>query len=193
MISKLSAKYQVCAIRTADTRDGQLTTPGVYTWVVRELSMICPSFVHRLSIVYTRPPRPSFSPLTHGYPLLHQHSSEHNLSQRPTTSHTLAAPSPVNRALLRLERTMNLFGGREGAREGGSEGAREGRSEGGRERGREGARERWNEGAREGGREGGSERGSEGGREGGMTVIHIILGMFNSNPMIPQYLNNNLT
>ena len=48
MISKLSAKYQLCAIRTADTRDGQLTTPGVYTWVVRELSMICPSFVHRL-------------------------------------------------------------------------------------------------------------------------------------------------
>ena len=29
--------------------------------------------------------------------------------------------------------------------------------------------------------------------EGGMTVIHIIIGMFNSNPMIPQYLNNNLT
>ena len=48
MISKLSAKYQFCATRTADTRDGQLTTPGVYTWVVRELSMICPSFVHRL-------------------------------------------------------------------------------------------------------------------------------------------------
>ena len=48
MISKLSAKYQFCAIRTADTRDGQLTTPGVYTWVVRELSIVCPSFVHRL-------------------------------------------------------------------------------------------------------------------------------------------------
>ena len=28
---------------------------------------------------------------------------------------------------------------------------------------------------------------------GGMTVIHILIGMFNSNPMIPQYLNNNLT
>ena len=42
-------------------------------------------------------------------------------------------------------------------------------------------------GEREGGREG---------REGGMTVnsvIHILTGMFNSNPMIPQYLNNNLT
>ena len=26
--------------------------------------------------------------------------------------------------------------------------------------------------------------------EGGMTVIHILIGMFNSNPMIPQYLNN---
>ena len=35
-------------------------------------------------------------------------------------------------------------------------------------------------------------RGREGGK-GGMTVIHIIIGMFNSNPMIPQYLNNNLT
>ena len=34
-------------------------------------------------------PRPSFSPSTHGYPHPHQHSSEHNLSQRPTTSHTL--------------------------------------------------------------------------------------------------------
>ena len=31
------------------------------------------------------------------------------------------------------------------------------------------------------------------GREGGMTVIHILIGMFNSNPVIPQYLNNNLT
>ena len=36
-----------------------------------------------------------------------------------------------------------------------------------------------------------SDRGGEG--EGGMTVIHILIGMFNSNPMIPQYLNNNLT
>ena len=45
-ISKLSAKYQFCAIRTADTRDGKLTTRGVYPWVV-----------HRLSIVYTRAPR----------------------------------------------------------------------------------------------------------------------------------------
>ena len=36
--------------------------------------------------------------------------------------------------------------------------------------------------------------GGEGGREGGMTVIHKnIIGMFNSNPMILQYLNNNLT
>ena len=43
--------------------------------------------------------------------------------------------------------------------------------------------------------------GSEGGREGrgggrgrgGMTVIHIVIGMFTSNPMIPQYLNNILT
>ena len=30
----------------------------------------------------------------------------------------------------------------------------------------------------------------EGEVEGGMTVIHILIGMFNSNPMIPQYLNN---
>ena len=44
MISKLSAKYQFCSTRTADTRDGKLTTRGV-----------CPWFVHRLSIVYTRP------------------------------------------------------------------------------------------------------------------------------------------
>ena len=29
--------------------------------------------------------------------------------------------------------------------------------------------------------------------EGGMTVMHILIGMFNSNAMIPQYLNNNLT
>ena len=40
------------------------------------------------------------------------------------------------------------------------------------------------------GREGGE--GSRGGR-GGKTVIHILIGMFNSNPMIPQYFNNNLT
>ena len=59
--------------------------------------------------------------------------------------------------------------------------------EGGREGGREG---------REGGWEGGMEAGRQGGRaggEGGMTVIHILIGMFNSNSMIPQYLNNNLT
>ena len=29
----------------------------------------------------------------------------------------------------------------------------------------------------------------EGGR-GGMTVIHILIGMFNSNPTIPQYLKH---
>ena len=45
---------------------------------------------------------------------------------------------------------------------------------------------------REGG-EGRGGEGGEGGREGGMTVIQILIGMFNSNPMIPQYLNNNLT
>ena len=47
-------------------------------------------------------------------------------------------------------------------------------------------------GEREGGGRGRvGERGRVG--RGGMTVIHIIIGMFNSNPMIPQYLNNNLT
>ena len=63
---------------------------------------------------------------------------------------------------------------RERGREGGGEGRGGEGGEGGREVGREGERE--------GGR----------GREGGMTVIHILIGMFNSNPMIPQYLNNNL-
>ena len=48
MISKLSAKYQFCAIRTADTRDGKLTTLGVYPWVVHELSIVCPSFIPAL-------------------------------------------------------------------------------------------------------------------------------------------------
>ena len=64
--------------------------------------------------------------------------------------------------------------------------------EGGGERGRLG-RDGGMEG-REGriGREGGRD-GGRGGREGGMTVIHIIIGMFTSNPMTPQYLNNNLT
>ena len=44
------------------------------------------------------------------------------------------------------------------------------------------------------GREGGE--GTEGGWGrgwGGVTVIHIVIGMFTSNPMIPQYLNNILT
>ena len=45
-------------------------------------------------------PRPSFSPSALGCLLQHQHSSEHNLSQRPTTSHTLAASSPVITAVL---------------------------------------------------------------------------------------------
>ena len=42
---------------------------------------------------------------------------------------------------------------------------------------------------------GGEGRGGEGRGEGrgGMTVIHIVIGMFTSNPMIPQYLNNILT
>ena len=45
------------------------------------------------------------------------------------------------------------------------------------------------EGGREGGEVGrGGREGREGGREGGMTVIHILIDMFNSNPVIPQYL-----
>ena len=51
-------------------------------------------------------------------------------------------------------------------------------------------------GGEERGGEGGEGRGWEGrgGEEwGGMTVIHSVIGMFTSNPMIPQYLNNNLT
>ena len=48
---------------------------------------------------------------------------------------------------------------------------------------------------REGGRGGrvGREVGEVGEGRGGMTVIHIVIGMFTSNPMIPQYLNNILT
>ena len=70
----------------------------------------------------------------------------------------------LTRALLRLERTMNLLEGR-----------------------REGGEGTW-------GRDGGWGGRYQGG-EGGMTVIHILIGrpMFNSNPMIPQYFNNNLT
>ena len=62
-----------------------------------------------------------------------------------------------------------------GRREGGGRGGE--REGGGRGRVREGG---WGE------REGGDGR-------GGMTVIHIVIGMFTSNPMIRQYLNNNLT
>ena len=64
---------------------------------------------------------------------------------------------------------MSLEGGWEGGKEG-REGGRLGEGEGGK-----------------GGREGGEAR------EGGMTVIHILIGMFNCTPMAPQYLNNNLT
>ena len=63
-------------------------------------------------------------------------------------------------------------------REGGGSGGEKGRKGG---RGGEGGE----------GREG--REVGEGAREGGMTVIHILIGMFNSNPVIPQYLNNNLT
>ena len=51
---------------------------------------------------------------------------------------------------------------------------------GGREGGEGG---RGGRGGREREREGGGGWG-EGGREGGMTVVHIVIGMFNSNPMI---------
>ena len=72
----------------------------------------------------------------------------------------------------------------EGEREGGW-GEREG-EERGRVREREGG---WGE--REGGERGRVRR--EGGRGGEGRVIHIVIGMFTSNPMIPQYLNNILT
>ena len=74
--------------------------------------------------------------------------------------------------------------GRVGERGWGGDGVRVGE----RGWGREGTEGGW-------GREGGEGTwGREGGEgEGGMTVIHILIGMFNSNPMIPQYLNNNLT
>ena len=49
------------------------------------------------------------------------------------------------------------------------------------------------DGGRVGRGRGGEREGRGRGGEGGMTVIHILIGMFNSNPMIPQYLNNNLT
>ena len=76
-----------------------------------------------------------------------------------------------------------------------------------REGGREGGEGTWGReggwGEREGGEGGrGGEgrevgewegRGGKGEGRGGMTVIHIVIGMFTSNPMIPQYLNNNLT
>ena len=57
--------------------------------------------------------------------------------------------------------------------------------------GRVGEERGWGGDVGERGRAGG--RGGRGEVEGGMTVIHILIGMFNSNPMIPQYLNNNLT
>ena len=86
---------------------------------------------------------------------------------------------------------MNLFGGR-GLREGGGgRGEREGR-EGGREaegRGGEGG-EREREG--KGGRGRGRER-REGKDNEFVVSVTSVIGMFNSNPMIPQYLNNNLT
>ena len=44
-----------------------------------------------------------------------------------------------------------------------------------------------------GGREGGREGGRQGGREGDDCYTYSNRYMFNSNPMIPQYLNNNLT
>ena len=42
-----------------------------------------------------------------------------------------------------------------------------------------------------GGRGGGE--GGEGGKGQWICCVTSIIGMFNSNPMIPQYLNNNLT
>ena len=71
------------------------------------------------------------------------------------------------------------------------------RKQGGEGRGGEGRGEeegRGGEGREGEGRGGEGREGREGrGGERGMTVIHILIGMFNSNPMIPQYLNINLT
>ena len=67
---------------------------------------------------------------------------------------------------------MSLEGRREGGREG------RGGREGGEGRGGEERRGRHAVVGREGGREG-----REGGREEGMTLIYILIGMFNSNPM----------
>ena len=74
-----------------------------------------------------------------------------------------------------LERTMNLLEGGKGGE------------------GRMGERGWGGDGGGWGGDvgRGGEGRGGEG--RGGMMVIHIVIGMFNSNPMIPPYLNNNLT
>ena len=108
---------------------------------------------------------------------------------------------PITRALLRLERTMNLLEGgkggegRMGERGWGGDGGRVGRGRGGEREGGERGRVREREGGwgeREGGERGRVRREVGEGR-GGMTVIHIVIGMFTSNPMIPQYLNNILT
>ena len=115
--------------------------------------------------------------------------------------------SLLTRALLRLERTMNLLEGGEGRmgeRGWGGDGGRVGRGRGGEreggkrgrvgERGRVGREGGWGGRGGEGrGGEVGEGRGRGGEGRGGMTVIHIVIGMFTSNPMIPQYLNNNLT
>ena len=45
----------------------------------------------------------------------------------------------------------------------------------------------------EGGRGGEGGRGEGEGRDDCYTYSKFLIGMFNSNPMIPQYLNNNLT
>ena len=62
-ISKLSAKYQLCAIRTADTRDGKLTTRGVY-----------PESKHNFSLP---PQKHSHMPTQNQTPSLHNTSSSH--------------------------------------------------------------------------------------------------------------------
>ena len=65
--------------------------------------------------------------------------------------------------------------------------------EGGREEGRVGGREGRGMREGEGGREGRRGRGREGMREGGRDDCYTCsnIGMFNSNPMAPQYLNYN--
>ena len=51
-ISKLSAKYQFCAIRTTGNRDGKLTTRAVYPWIVHVSSMSVHGILMYLNLIF---------------------------------------------------------------------------------------------------------------------------------------------